>query len=355
MTTTATSLGESLLAPLDRVRSAVFVRVARVDRLRPLLLQKGWRVPLLISLHAGVALILAVLAPTLLLVLGPLLLGVPHLLADVRYLVLRPTFSRRARGVLLAGCALLLGLRVLELTGLPGLTRVELGVAGLLGLAAIAVATPQRRRGRVLSAVAVTIGVTAAALAWPRGARLVLGHGHNIVALFIWAFMFCRSRARALGVVGVLLGLAGVLLTTPIAWWGFHSGAPASFGLDSLTAADSLAPGVQSAPRALGIVASFAFLQSVHYAIWLHAVPQEATRGEGTLSFRMSFRALVSDFGRPGLVLAALLVLALPLAGWLAPLRAQATYLSLSAFHGYLELAALAVFWVCGRPAEPIR
>jgi len=121
--------------------------------------------------------------------------------------------------------------------------------------------------------------------------------------------------------------------------------------LHAFAAADTLAPGVRDTALALGIVASFAFLQSVHYAVWLHAIPQEATRGEGTLTFRMSFRALVADFGWPMLALSTLLILAVPLAGLVAPLRAQATYLSLSAFHAYLELAALALIWVRGGEA----
>jgi hypothetical protein len=68
----------------------------------------------------------------------------------------------------------------------------------------------------------------------------------------------------------------------------------------------------------------------------------------------MSFRALVADFGRPLLVLSALVIVAVPLAGIVAPLRTQATYLSLSAFHAYLEIAALALFWVRGRAAARV-
>jgi hypothetical protein len=142
-------------------------------------------------------------------------------------------------------------------------------------------------------------------------------------------------------------------LTTPLAWWGFVHGLPSAFGLHAFVAADTLAPGVEDVTLALGVVASFAFLQSVHYAVWIHAIPQEATRGEGTLTFRMSFRALVSELGWPILALSALLILAVPVAGLVAPLRAQTTYLSLSAFHAYLELWALSYFWVRAGDAQP--
>jgi len=281
---------EEWLRPLDRARTALFVRALEVAPLRGLLVEKRRRVPALLLLHASAAFVLSVFAPTLLLVVGPLLLGVPHLVADLRYLVLRPRLSTLAR-------------------------------AGLLGAAVLA--------------------------AWlaPSGLRLVMAHAHNVVAIGIWALLFCKARRRAL-VVSALLALATLLLlASPLAWFGFKHGLVQSFGLHAFAAANNLAPFADSAPLALGVVASFAFLQSIHYAVWLHAIPQEATPGEGTLSFRMSFRALRRELGTWGMTLAALLAAAVPLAGLVAPLRTQAVYLQLASFHGYLELGALALWW----------
>jgi hypothetical protein len=346
----ATSAGftDSLLVPLDRARTAVFVRAARVAVLRPLLLEKQRRVPALLLAHACVALLLAVTAPTLLLVLGPLLLGVPHVLSDLRYLVLRPALSRPLRGVLLGGCGALFGVRLLELLGVRDLVRLELGAAGLLALAIVTLGAPRLASRRTLGALLLIAALGTAAVLWPGVARLAVTHGHNVVALAIWGIVFCRSRRRALLVVLLILGAAALLVGTPLAWWGYKHGLPQAFGLHAFAAADALAPGISSAPLALGVVASFAFLQSVHYAVWLHAVPQEATRGDATLSFRMTLRSLVADFGKPALLLVTLLVVAVPLAGLVAPLRTQVAYMSLSAFHAYLELAALALLWVRG-------
>jgi hypothetical protein len=290
------SSAEEWLRPLDRARTALFVRALEVAPLRAVLVEKRRRVPALLLLHASAAFVLSVFAPTLLLVVGPLLLGVPHLVADLRYLVLRPRLSTLAR-------------------------------AGLLG------------------------GALLAAWLAPSGLRLVMAHAHNVIAIGIWALMFCKARGRALAVSAVLAVATLVLLASPLAWFGFEHGLVQSFGLHALTAADTLAPFAHSAPLALGVVASFAFLQSIHYAVWLHAIPQEATRGEGTLSFRMSFRALRSELGTWGLALAALLVVAVPLSGLVAPLRTQSIYLQLATFHGYLELGALALWWL-GRKAS---
>lgn len=354
MVMSATTFSDSLLSPLDRARTAVFARVARAGLLRPLLLEKRLRIPtLLLLLHASVALVLSVLSPALLLVVGPLLLGVPHVLADLRYLVLRQALSRAVRGLLLAGCGALFLVRLVEVFLGSSLARFEVFSAAFVTLGVIVLGAPKLKSGRVLVAVAVLLTLVGAALVWPRSARLMLAHGHNLVALALWAFMFCRARRRAMGVALGVLGVTALLLTTPLAWWGFVHGRPSAFGLHAFAAADTLAPGVQDARLALGIVASFAFLQSIHYAVWLHVVPQEATRGEATLTFRMSFRAILSDFGWPLLALAALLIVAVPLAGLLSPLRVQTTYLSLSAFHAYLELSALALLWVRGSDTRP--
>ncbi len=343
-----TALAETLILPLDRARAAIFARASRVRVLRPLVLKKDRRVPALLLGHALLALVLALFAPTFLLVVGPLTLGVPHLVSDVRQLVLRPQLPKLARPLLLYGSLGLLAVRVLEEAGVPGMARTELALAGALVLGAIALAGAGAQAWRALAAAVVTLGLVTCALLWPQKSRVLLGHGHNLFALGLWAALYARRTQSTWLVVGVVTGLAVLLVGSPLAWVCFQHGVESTFGLHGLAAADTLAPGVQSAPLALGIVASFAFLQAVHYAVWLHAIPQQATRGDATLSFRMSFRALLRDLGRYGLagVVAATLLVAL--AGALTPLWTKSLYLSLSSFHGYLELAAAGLFFVRG-------
>src|SRR5262245_36440432 len=121
---------EAWLAPLDRARTALFVRALELGPLRELLLDKRRRIPSMLLVHAGAAFVLSVFAPTLLLVLGPLLLGVPHVLSDLRYLLLRPKWSTSARRWLVGGPLALLGLRLAELCGVT-LIRYELPLAAL--------------------------------------------------------------------------------------------------------------------------------------------------------------------------------------------------------------------------------
>jgi hypothetical protein len=331
----------------------VFASALGIPALRSVLLAKERRIPALLGVHAVAALTLAILAPSVLLVWGPLLLGVPHLLSDLRFLVLRPAFEARARVLLLGGSAVLVALRVAEELGLRGAARGEPLLAGAWLMGACFVASPGRRGARFGVALSVAFALTVCARQWPWGTRLVLAHGHNLVALALWVWGFSRRGIRATKLALTFLLAAVALVVSPLAWLGFEYGLRESSGLHSLTAADSLAPGVRDVPLALGIVASFAFLQSLHYAVWLHAIPQEETRGDATLSFRMSLRQLSRELGQGGLALAALLVVALPLGALVGtPRSAKDLYLSLSSFHAYLELAAALTLFVSGtRPS----
>jgi hypothetical protein len=223
--------------------------------------------------------------------------------------------------------------------------RYELPFAALWVAGGAALGARQLKDLRSLVVGCLACAFAAAAWVTPGVVRTVMAHAHNAIALGVWALVFCQARKRALVVLVALAAATLLLVLSPLAWFGFKHGLAQSFGLHGLMAADQLAPFARGAPLALGIVASFAFLQSVHYAVWLHAIPQETTRGEGTLSFRMSFRAFLRDFGPCGAALAALLVVLVPLAGVMSPLRTQSIYLSLATFHAYLELAALALWW----------
>lgn len=338
---------DTLVLPLDRARTHLFSGALKIGVLRGALLDKGRRIALLLGAHAIAALVLSVFAPTLLLLAGPLLLGVPHLVADVRYLILRPALGSNARSVLLAGSGLLLLLRVAQSLGLAQVDRAELVVAGgwLLATSALGACRQTWRRAGLAAAAALLL--LCVGWLWPRSLRIGLAHGHNLLALALWVFAFARRRRLATALTLGFVTVGALLLATPLAWFGFNAGLRECFGLHALQAADTLAPGVHSVRLALGVVASFAFLQSMHYAVWLHAVPQEETRGNATLSFRMSARQLRRELGAWGLAGAALLVIAVPVAAlWGSALGVKDLYLSLSSFHAYLELAAGALFFV---------
>lgn len=349
---------ERALYPVDQLRRAWLLWVQRRPRLSAVLGRTDSRAVALLSLHGLLSFALAIFAPAWSLVLAPLLLGVPHLAADVRYLVLR---LAAPRGWLVAaglfGTSMLV-LRVLQPSAalpLGGLAEHVLGGAWLV-TAAMSGAVYGRRCGLAsMLAFLLAAGLTACALWQPRAFALVLSHGHNLVALLLWGVMFRRSSRLAFAYCSaVALAALCLVVGTGVDTMLAH-GAPSAFGLHLYAAADWLAPGVPD-PYAIGLAMAFAFLQNIHYALWLYGIPQRFLQREASLSFRMSYRMLVRDFGAGGLMAVAALMLLVAASGVVAPVLTRHWVLSLGSFHAWLELAAcLFLLSASSRPGTLLR
>lgn len=332
----AAAVLDPVLAPADRVRVLALRALGPVGR--RLVAHREARVA--VGACAGVvsALILTVVAPLWLLALGPIALGVPHLLADVRYLVLRPGLHRRPE--LWAGI------------GVP-LLGLVLGFGSAVGLAAAAGAAVAAR-GRLGRRAAVFAGAVAlvALAAWAREwTTFVIVHGHNAVAIALWAAWRSRRERLHWVPIGLFAAVIAMLLTgvfDDLAAWAMVS-SPIPPGLGYARNAAWLAPGIDG-PLALRLVLSFAFAQSVHYAVWLRLVPEDDRDRETARTLRRTVRELVADVGAVGA--AATVLVAVAIAAWaVADLAAARTgYLHLALFHGYLEIAVAALWLAEGRP-----
>ncbi|MBA3545521.1 MAG: hypothetical protein H0T76_03465 [Nannocystis sp.] len=295
---------------------------------RPIVTDRELRVALGFSAMILSALVATLVAPLWMLILGPLVWGVPHLVADLRYLVVRPGYHRRGLLCLVAGGPLLW-------VGLGG----ELWW-GFLGAGAAALLARARLLPRLL--VVISMLACGVGLAWlGRLGDVIFAHAHNFIAVGLW--WSWRPRVSRLHWIPLaLLVLAGMFLLGDVALGlAQASGGLAWFGgrmsLDYQMW--RLSPGV--APElGLRLVLLFCFAQTIHYAVWLQLLPDE-DRGRATpTSFRASHQALRRDLGDLGLGLAVLL--ALGLAGWAVfdLLHASHGYFRVARFHGHLELIA---------------
>ncbi|MDQ3035581.1 MAG: hypothetical protein M3Y87_24460 [Myxococcota bacterium] len=330
-----TSIPAALPAPialpielLDRARLA-FLR-ALGPLARPLVRSRELRVAVAGTIGVLIALALTGVAPLWMLALGPILLGVPHAAADVRYLVQRPGLHRRPAFWLLV----VLPLAVATIT-----VDVRWGLAAPIGAALAARGSIARR------ALVMVLAAVALALAWqdPWSAALVIAHAHNFVAIAFWlAWRKRRSWLHALPLGALALGciaiLAGALDPLVIALGGLE-GESTGTGLWYHLA--TLAPGL-GAPWGARLVMLFAFTQSVHYAIWVRLVPEEDRAQRTPRTFAASLRAWRVDCGTP--VVALTIAIALGIAIWAIVDLAAARdgYLRGVISHGYLELAVVA-------------
>lgn len=312
---------DSLFGPLDRVRRAGFAVVARVGR--PLVARREPRVALFGTLLIAVGFLLTVLAPRTLLLVSPIVLGVPHVVSDLRYLVARPELHKRwplwiVIGLPLAWCMVGGGMRA--------------GILATAGALAFA------RGNRLVRALGIAAcGALFAVASWAGWtADLVFAHAHNFVGVALWWVWRKRSgklhwlplAAFALGTTLLLLGVAEPD-TSDYPW---------SIG-------DGLVPDAlyEYGGRLVGL---YAFAQAVHYTVWVRLIPEEDRERPTPRTFASSFRALVGDLG-PWVVLAAALTFAgFAVYAFVDLVVARDTYLRFAIFHGHLELAAGALLLV---------
>lgn len=328
-----------LARPLDRFRLGLLRRSGLLGR--RLVRRRDQRVLAGGILLVGISLGLTLAVPFWLLALSPLVWGIPHVMSDFRYLVLRPGLHRRIGLCLGAGLPLV--------AAGSGFFSVQSGLVAAAAAALLA----RGRWSRKLAVLAVCCFLFRAS--WNAGALagLVFAHVHNFLALILWWWW----RPRTQGWLSVLFPFGFVMAAAGL-WFGWLAPLsevadwiPDGLGLDYHLGI--LAPGLES-PWGLRLVLLFAFAQAVHYGIWLRLIPEDDRPQPSPRTFAASFRALEKDFGPRLLWFSLLLMTGLAIWAMVDLLEARVSYLRMALFHGYLELAAVALLVVEGRPYLPV-
>jgi hypothetical protein len=326
---------ERVLAPLDMLRRWGFQLLgARFNR--KFVVPRSNRVVFGAISAVTVAAALTLTVPLWMIAVGPLLLGMPHVLADLRYLVVRPALHRRKHAWLVA-TLLLVG----ALTG----TGITTGLIAA-GLTLLLLPGALTKKAWGLTAV---MGLLLLRWRFAIQTQALMIHLHNIIAVLLW-WLWRREKKAIYWLPLVLFaGMVAAILS------GLFDARIFSAGLDH-------APGTkldfhvlewelggfaapQWAPR---LVLLYAFAQSVHYAVWLRLLPEEDRRQPTPRSFRSSYRALIGDVGPWLLALTIVGTLAFCAWGFFNAAVARHRYLELASLHVDLELVALAAFWLAG-------
>lgn len=342
---------DAIVKPLDGVRR-VFWRLTASTRIgQACIRDRSVRHAVLALTHMAMALTLTLVAPLWLLLLGPLVLGVPHVATDVRYLLVRPLFPLGRRGLLLVlgPLALMTFLRLLPMFGVPyvsWLSSVEvlLGIAAIVG--AIAIARTSKASRAAFGGVALAIGAVGAISG--HTALLVVAHLHNVVAFGFWLYLYKGEAPwrRTLLVAGAYFGVYALLLSGACdGLIAAHAdGNAGGIDLDYMTR--SVATGVEPV-LATRLVAVYAFAQAIHYAIWIRLVPQRMDPRPAPPTFARTVERMREDFGRTGFMVIVVLTLAVPLAAVALPaVDVRYAYLLFIVAHGWLELSVFAALGV---------
>ncbi|MCB9601159.1 MAG: hypothetical protein H6720_12545 [Sandaracinus sp.] len=320
---------EHALRPLDALRWRALVSLGGVGR--RLVRERALRVAAWGLLAVALAFVGATAFPIVLLALGPIVWGVPHVVADVRYLVVRRGLHRRAA----VGGVTALGLVASAWTGHVTWATATAATVALLSRAS---------HGRRLVVAFVFLALTVVGSRDRTTASLVFAHLHNLVALVLW--WFWRPRRGVSYLVLLLYAAAALVLALGLVEPLGTAWRLGGFGLHE--ARESLAPGV-TAPWGTRLVVLFAFAQAMHYALWVRLVPEEDRERPTPRTFRASWRALRTDLG--GALLSVAALSAIGVAAWALVDLADARegYLRAAIFHGHLELVALALLATEGR------
>lgn len=284
---------------------------------------------------AIVAFLLAAFDPYKMLLFSPIILGAPHALSDIWYLLVKETdLQRRVRIVLAIVSSAILFSALLALAGIqiPGIVDSLLLIT-LLGLP-LALSSSIRSPALLLPwAFVLLIAFLLLDSSFPL--RALIAHLHNLVAL-LFLFALAQSRWQFRGVFlagGVIAGLTCVGILVSILSGGvFLSGFNETEWSPFLSLAFGNIGGIAGA-----FLFSYAFLQLMHFAVWIGFIPGL----KRDLSFATVSRAL--GFGIPflGAIIFVALTSAGPIAAVVDPLQARQAYLTLVSFHGWMEISWL--------------
>jgi hypothetical protein len=271
-------------------------------------------------------------------VLGLIAFGVLHNVLELRYVAGR--FADVLRGRLLwTLVGLITGIVVCRL--FAARTAEILLAYGVL-TAGIWYAT----RGATRRAVAARVGglgVLAVALAvsltFPAYHFVVLAHLHNVVPLF---FLWEWSRRLTTGRTAFRVAQVGWVIAVPLlilagAFDGLAVGSPSAVvafaGSPAAIAAPAVPPGVTIGLRFLVV---FAFLQTMHYAVWVGFLPRAAPDAVAAFEARVPWLRGWRAWALGGGVA---LALAVPFTVDFA--QGRALYAAFASYHAYLEFPVL--------------
>ena len=301
------------------------------------------RVSLLFVVSAAAALALAMQAPLATTVLGLMAFGVLHNVLELRYVAGRfaAVLSGQLLVVLIALITAIVLCRIAGMVVGPPARLAEI----LVGYAVLGAACIAALRGplRVL-ALGVLVVAAAVSLSWPAYHFVVLAHLHNVVPLFfLWEWarrlpsVSVRRWFRAVQ-IGWVLVIPALLLTGVFdQYFGGVSSSVAGFaGNPRPIVAASAPPATVITQMGVRLLVVFAFLQTMHYFVWVAFLPRYAPDAARTFEARAPWLT-----GRRAWALGAGLGAALAVLFVIDYASGKAIYSAFASYHAYLEFPVL--------------
>ncbi len=335
---------ESIIDYFDRARQHMLKKSLQNLWLRKIYLSYEMRMIVGLLMTTLIALPTAILRPDLLLALGPLIFGYPHLIASFRYLSIREKSKIKLRPKLFFLFSVLTIFVIFFYKTRFSFEFVSFAfwpqVMALLAL--IFVYAAGYHKGQIGFIFGTFLALGCVLCAWHKpllftGAFLI---AHNFIAFLHWCVSAKIQRRRQIAMAGTL---CFVLLHGFVLWGGLdpwlNTDILKTYKVDHtgwLLASWSKEPIIWYRWLVL-----YTYGLSIHYFVWLRAIPESELKSNYPLSFRMSLKEWRQDLGSTWLKLSVIMAL-VGLSIWLLDAKlGQHLYFQIALLHGSLEL----VFW----------
>lgn len=339
---------------VDRLRARILAWTLPVPILNLIFRRRTLRLSTFFVLSLLINMALALTIPLWMLVFGVLIQGVPHLVASVDFIPRLTSADGRPAGPRLAvalGAAFLTVAFVrhwAEMRQLALLDSLPNGV-DLAAMLLVACWLARRARAgalRVVVAGTVLGGLACASLAAPLIVLGCLVLAHHFVGFAYWIIRAPTPEDRRVAILSLALltaATAAILLGAFDAIILWRSSAILGGDLNDLIVGISIAPEAGKAVWFGRVVSALALGQSLHYLVWLKAIPEQELPHQHPIGFAKAVGHLNNDVGRLTLCAAFYALAGLFAYAFYAGLpEARMLYLSGAAFHGYFEIAGLA-------------
>lgn len=346
-----------MISNLDLLRSKFLKQTLQISALDSIFHSRPLRLFVLASLALVFYFLISLYFPLWVLLIGPVLWGVPHLISSLRYnTLLASDLTQKKKFFYFQS---LIWFLVFTYRLCVDVFQISLFLSEhyLLfeSLALIISFSAQVWLFKRLTLMSLLYfglfsGLVAATHFYPVMVGLALLIGHNYIPLWTW-FQSCQNQKdlRVFYIVSFVYLLFSSLILSGVQNWFYRWASPqASIGFlnwNFMNIVEPFGAREEHAPFWFRIVSLYAFSQAIHYFMWLKAIPENYQRQQFPPSFRWSLHKLSSDFGSTSLLL--LLILVLAGAGYwffFEYQMARVIYFSLASYHGFMEISCLPFF-----------
>lgn len=344
---------KDMFAKLDLFRALLLKETLRFSFLNRLFHLRSLRVLLLFLSAAAFYFVASSFFPLWVLLLGPILWGIPHLVSSLRYSSL--PFNEKSRKKLLqfqfGMWALVFCYRMAADVFLQPVFLKEYPLLfEALCLLASFLFQVNLYRKLSLKMLISSLGFStllAATFFYPIQTALMALIGHNYLPLIAW-YKSCQDRAdRNVFVFSALIYLSLSLVIyfggTDFLYTFYNpAGTIAFLNWDYSEVILPFVSGEMDYQFWFHIVVLYAFSQAMHYFIWMKAIPENYQKQQHPPSFQWSFNRLANDFGSASVIVFLILGCLVVLSWFLLEFQtARLVYFSIASYHGFMELSAL--------------